>query len=78
MAKPPLTDRAPWPLPPDTDTPPVVCGDPVDERGAVVALPHRYHARCYAAFHAAMNDKVNLHKTIIEIRALVAAKGGGG
>jgi hypothetical protein len=71
----------PWPLPPDRATPTavcVVCGAPVDECAAVVALPHTYHARCYAGFHAAMNDRANLDKTIIEIRAMVAAKGGGG
>jgi hypothetical protein len=54
-----------------------VCGEAVGRQPVIVAPPHTYHRDCYAAFHAAMNDKANLDKTIAEIRAVVVAAKGG-
>jgi hypothetical protein len=65
----------PWDKPAVVPAPPTcaVCGEAVGRQPVIVAPPHTYHRDCYAAFHAAMNDRANLDKTIAEIRALVAA-----
>lgn len=71
----------PWPLTPaPAPVPPTVCavcGGETAGWEVIVAQPHTYHRGCYTAFHAAVNDRANLTKTIAEIRMLVTAAKGG-
>jgi len=70
----------PWDKPADAPAPVTchVCGEViVFTRYLISTPPYTYHRGCYEAFHAAMNDKANLDKTIEQIRMLVAAAKGG-
>jgi hypothetical protein len=70
----------PWDLPADhAEQPRVchVCGESLRGGGSTIAaIPYVYHVACYERFHAAMNDRANLDKTIEEIRAVVVAAKG--